>query len=633
MAAVDRAEAGEQILRGTREGRRRELIDATIGVVAFHGLAGTTLARVASEAGLSAGIVNHHFDTKERLLIETLRHLADEFSDALGEALRRAGDDAVQGLFAIIDLTFDPSLAHRDKVAVWFAFHSESRWRNSYMDLCGERDKAYFEAIEQLFSNLIEEKAKANVLARSFAGLLDSYWQDVLFQSETLDREKARADCRTFLSAVLPAASIDAASAVQPEAAPATAGHSVLPFRVSGDGYELMPEDPDGPPHTLPSWIYSNDEFFELEKQEIFMKEWHVVCHVNEIPNVGDYTSFELLGQRAFVVRGANGGIGGFHNVCRHRAHAVVSGESGTCPKKGITCPYHGWVYGLDGKLETVSAPHTFSEFEHLDFGLPPVETEVFMGFVYLRFGGDGPSVAERFSPYKDEMAKYRFEELVPYGERTYNETGADWKNVWDNYLEGYHFAMGHPGLYGLTGQRYDIEAMPDARVARLSHSLRDRPATTWSGRMYQKILQPQAHLPSDMQTRWSYFFMYPLLSFDVYPEVMGTFQVIPVSPGRSLLRYRNYRLPGQDNRRDNAARWLNWRINGQVQSEDDSLVDSVQHGLTSSAYVAGILSEKEVIVHNFQNWVRRSIPAARLARAPEKGTLARINQELLRRR
>ncbi len=628
MAAVDRIEVGEQILRGTRDGRRRELIEATIGVVGFHGLAGATLARVASEAGLSAGIVNHHFDTKESLLTETLRHLADEFSDALTVAMTETRGDPVAGLHAIIDLTFDPLLSQPDRVAVWFAFHSESRWRDSYTTLCGERDKVYFDAIEGLFEALIEDKNKAHVLARAFAGLLDTYWQDLLFIGDTLDREKAKLDCQTFLAAVLPAT----ATATLPSAAPARTARSVLPFPVTGDGYELLPDDPEGPPHTLPAWIYTSDEFFELEKQEIFMKEWHIVCHVNEIPNVGDYSTFELLGQRVFVVRGASGGIGGFHNVCRHRAHALVTGQSGTCPKKGITCPYHGWVYGLDGKLEVVSAPHSFNEFEHLDFGLPPVETEVHMGFVYVRFGGDGPSVAERFAPYAEEMAKYRFEELIPMEEEhTFNETGADWKNVWDNYLEGYHFAMGHPGLYGLTGQRYDIEAAPDERVARLGHSLRDKPATSWSGRMYQKILQPQAHLPEEMQTNWSYFFMYPLLSFDVYPEVMGTFQVIPISPGRSQLRYRNYRLPEQNSRRDNAARWLNWRINAQVQSEDDTLVDSVQHGLTSDSYIAGILSEKEVIVHNFQNWVRRSIPAARLAHAPEKGSLGRINKELAR--
>jgi hypothetical protein len=120
---------------------------------------------------------------------------------------------------------------------------------------------------------------------------------------------------------------------------------------------------------------------------------------------------------------------------------------------------------------------------------------------------------------------------------------------------------------------------------------------------------------------------MFPLLSFDVYPDVIGHFQVIPTGPGASKLRYQNYALPEQvDSRRGRAARWLNYRINGQVQSEDDHLVASVQGGLKSSSYATGILSEKEVIVHNFQNWVRQAVPLADTVAKPAAGTMATRN-------
>jgi phenylpropionate dioxygenase-like ring-hydroxylating dioxygenase large terminal subunit len=380
------------------------------------------------------------------------------------------------------------------------------------------------------------------------------------------------------------------------------------------------------PPETLPSWIYNSEEFFALETAEIFMKEWHLVCHVNELPEKGSYATFQLLDERAFVIRGKDGVIRGFHNVCRHRAHQMVSGHSGTCVG-AIVCPYHGWGYELNGRLKGVTAPHSFAEFDRLDFGLTPLDTEIFMGFVFLRFGGNGPSLAERYAPYAAEMKLYRFEELVPVGALTFSETGADWKNVWDNYLEGYHFNKGHPGLASLMSAQYDLDARPGLRVARLSHHLKQMDANSWSGRMYRRLMERPLHLPEAMREAWTYIFLFPLLSFDIYPDVIGHFQVIPTAPGAALLRYQNYVVPEQvESRRGRATRWLNARINNQVQAEDDALVRSVQVGLKSRGYSAGILSEKEVIVHNFQNWVREAIPLAACDSPPQARSFAAEN-------
>ena len=93
----------------------------------------------------------------------------------------------------------------------------------------------------------------------------------------------------------------------------------------------------DGLTYTLPSWIYNNDEYFELEKEHVLMPAWHVVCHESDIPEVGDYSTFDLLGERAFVIRGKDRALRAFHNVCAHRAHAVVMGTSGNC-KSTIQC-------------------------------------------------------------------------------------------------------------------------------------------------------------------------------------------------------------------------------------------------------------------------------------------------------
>jgi TetR/AcrR family transcriptional repressor of bet genes len=190
--------------RGTREGRRRDLVGAAIVIIAENGLAGTTLAKVAAEAGLTAGIVNHHFDTKDALLIETLRTLSEEFAQGLDAALAAAGDDAAAGLRAIIDHSFDPAVSDARHVAVWSAFQAEAHWRSSYTALCGDRDRAYMAAIRDRIAGLGAAPADAEVLARAFAGLLDRYWHDILFAEESFDRPAARAACRRFLAALLP---------------------------------------------------------------------------------------------------------------------------------------------------------------------------------------------------------------------------------------------------------------------------------------------------------------------------------------------------------------------------------------------------------------------------------------------
>jgi phenylpropionate dioxygenase-like ring-hydroxylating dioxygenase large terminal subunit/AcrR family transcriptional regulator len=606
--------------RVTREDRRRELIECAIEVIAENGLAGTTLVKVAAKAGMSAGIVNHYFETKDALLLEALRVLSEEFGAALDSATRAAATPEA-GLLAIIDLSLDEVIAAPPKIAVWYAFQSETHWRRSYTALCGERDQAYMATIRTLMTKLAGA-ADTDILARGFAGLLDSYWQDILFEGEGFDRKAARLSCRRFLATIFPA---QAASILQAGAAPARAENVVaLKTGTAGTGDKTAKRP--GPHETLPGWTYSSDEFFALETEKIFMTEWHIVCHVNQLRNPGDYYTFELLNERAFVIRGKDNVIRAFHNVCRHRAHALVSGAAGHCTG-AIVCPYHGWGYELNGNLKGVAAPHSFAEFDRQEFGLKPLSLEIWMGFVFIRFGGTGMSVAERFAPYEAELKLYRLDEMVPVGELTLQDTGADWKNVWDNYLEGYHFTKGHPGLARLMDSQYDLDAQPQARVARLSHKLRDTETPTWSGRMYQKILERPEHLPEEMRESWTYFFMFPLLSFDVYPDVIGHFQVIPTAAGASKLRYQNYALPEQvDSRRGRAARWLNFRINGQVQSEDDDLVASVQGGLKSSAYSTGILSEKEVIVHNFQNWIRQAVPLADNVAKPAAGTMAARN-------
>jgi phenylpropionate dioxygenase-like ring-hydroxylating dioxygenase large terminal subunit len=379
--------------------------------------------------------------------------------------------------------------------------------------------------------------------------------------------------------------------------------------------------------YTLPAWVYHSEEFHELEKEHLLLPNWQVVCHVSELPNAGDFVSFEFLGQRGFVVRDEAGTLRAFHNVCSHRAHAVVTGERGHC-NKFLTCMYHGWTYHLDGRNRSVSAPDSFPKFDRSKVGLKPIELEVFLGMVFVRFRPGEPSVAARLEPYRAELEHYRIEQMVPLDKTWTTDLEIDWKNVVENYVEDYHFPIGHPGLTALMEPRYDREVRPEGTM-RLSHRMRAEPLkSSWSAVGYAKLLPVMEHLPEDMRRRWTYFGLFPGVYFDVYPEWLDYFHVIPTGPGRTRIRARSFGFV-DDRREMRAARFLCARLNARVQAEDEILTRSVQQGLGSGAYTQGILSEKEVVLGGFQDWIRERIPVARLTQAPPRGTVAARNAAL----
>ena len=155
----------------------------------------------------------------------------------------------------------------------------------------------------------------------------------------------------------------------------------------------------------LPAWTYHSQALFELEKAEIFPKTWQVAGHSSDIPAPGDWLTFDMLGENGLVMRGQDGVIRAFHNLCRHRGARVVDGVQGHC-KGAMVCPFHGWVYNTDGSLRGAALPTSFGQMDRSKFGLKPVELEVFHGFLFLRFQpGPQPSVATLLSPYDADFS------------------------------------------------------------------------------------------------------------------------------------------------------------------------------------------------------------------------------------
>lgn len=372
----------------------------------------------------------------------------------------------------------------------------------------------------------------------------------------------------------------------------------------------------DGEAVGLPGWIYRDPEFFELEKELVFRQSWQVVCHVNDVPRSGDFHTFEFLGQAVVVIRGEDGQVRSFHNACRHRAARLVDGPKGRCGRR-ITCPYHAWTYGLDGRLLTVPQRDAYEGLDTERHGLVPLEHEIFMGFVFVRFAPGLPSVREMAAPYVHELEAYRLEELVPQGRVTLRPRAVNWKNVADNYSDGLHIPVAHPGLTRLFGNSYGIEAQP--WIDKMWGRLREAPSSNWSEGRYQALLPKVAHLPDDRQRLWTYFKLWPNVAFDIYPDQVDFMQFVPVSATETLIREIAYVHP-DDRREMRAARFLNWRINRQVNKEDKTLIERVQEGMGSEGYTPGPLGKGEVCLRSFARRMRQLIPESRLARAPARG-------------
>ncbi len=378
---------------------------------------------------------------------------------------------------------------------------------------------------------------------------------------------------------------------------------------------------------TLPGWIYRNEEFFALEREAIFLRTWQLAGHASEIPEPGDYLRFDLLGESAILLRGREGEISAFYNVCRHRAFRLLDGPTGHCGKR-IRCRYHGFTYDLSGRLVAVPAEEAFDGLDKSCHGLRPVEIENFLGFLYVRFGGDGPSVAEQMAPYRAALERYRTAEMRPFGPGHGTPIQADWKVAVENNIEGYHIAPAHPGLQRLYGADYRFETRP-LGASHAGGRLRETAAGSWSERHYLKLLPEVAALEDWQRRGWYYYAIFPNLAFDVYPDQIDYFQILPVAPGIAMSRSRAFALP--DARREmRAARYLNQRINRQVGREDVDLVEGVQAGLGSRGYRAGILSGKEARVRQLQDLIRRAIPVAGELEAPAPGTVASVNAALL---
>ncbi len=314
------------------------------------------------------------------------------------------------------------------------------------------------------------------------------------------------------------------------------------------------------------------------------------------------------------VVRDENEQLRAFKNVCRHRGSRLLSG-SGQC-KQAIRCRYHGWTYKLDGSL--IGVPEGLAFGDKLDkpaLGLLPARVEEMCGLIFVNLDRDATPLADLVGDLPQRLAPYRIETLEPFAPGTGTQP-ANWKVVVDNYLEGYHIPIAHPGLMRMLDyKRYETEV--NDNYVWFDSPLRDKPSSNRLERLYAKLVPTMPGLGKQDRRVWHYAFIYPNTTIDLYPDQVNTWQMLPNGVAQTSDTFACYRPVGA-RPRTRFVQWANNRLNTLVLDEDIDLVDNVQRGLATRGYRCGPLSRRERGVAWFADRIRADLAPALGGDEPE---------------
>ena len=192
---------------------------------------------------------------------------------------------------------------------------------------------------------------------------------------------------------------------------------------------------------TMPPSFYTSVEFLEIEKEELFRKEWICLGHIGEVSNPGDYFTTELIGEQILVSRGRDGEIYVLSNVCRHRGNLVAEGRGNG---RSFVCGYHAWTYDLDGALKTAPLMNKVKGFDRKNCTLPRFNTEIWNNFIFVNLDGSAVPLAPQLAKLDCILHNYHNEQrnLLFSDEAVWN---TNWKNLTENFMEGYHLFATHP--------------------------------------------------------------------------------------------------------------------------------------------------------------------------------------------
>jgi len=343
----------------------------------------------------------------------------------------------------------------------------------------------------------------------------------------------------------------------------------------------------------MPARWYIEPEFLTLEAEKIFYKTWQPVGRLEDVMRIGDYFSCELLDQPLVIVRNQAGALRAYYNVCAHRAAVVAQGRGN---RKSLQCKYHGWTYDLDGKLMRAPEFEGVENWRAEDVCLKRLRVEAWGPWVFVNLDPAAEPMSATYGAIADEIAAARISlDKMRLIERRDYLIDCNWKVYVDNYLEGYHLPIAHPGLFReLDYDQYRVE----------------------THRLYSKQHAPiRAVEPGEARDRRYvrsgaaeedalYYWVFPNVMLNVYLDNTSINIIIPISHDKTLTIFEWYfEAPGTGEGWESMQQII--AFSDEIQQEDIELCEWVQKGLRSKAYDRGRFSLlRENGVHHFQSLV-----------------------------
>jgi choline monooxygenase len=324
---------------------------------------------------------------------------------------------------------------------------------------------------------------------------------------------------------------------------------------------------------TIPGPWYVDPRIADLEAQTVFTNNWQVVGRADQVEKPGQFVTATVAGEPIVAVRGADGQLRAFYNVCRHHAAKVVTEACGIASI--LRCPYHGWNYGLDGSLKGMPEFDGVKNFERKNNGLVPVQAEIWEAFVFVNLNPKAHSLQDFLGGLVARCAPLGLAKLHYFDTRVY-DIACNWKVFVDNYLDGgYHVPHLHKGLNSvLDYKQYTIENEDRYCLQSSPMVASDEDAATGSTRKGDRA--------------W-YFWQYPNFMINCYEGYMDTNLVIPIDVDHCRVLFDFYFGDVSESHREYNEQSI--AVGDRVQSEDLGICEDVQRGLKSRAYGAGRLS------------------------------------------
>ncbi len=355
----------------------------------------------------------------------------------------------------------------------------------------------------------------------------------------------------------------------------------------------------------LPAAAYTSDDFFRLEQQKVFQANWSLAGFVHELPEPGDVRPSLMGGVPILAVHGGDGRIRVFHNVCRHRGLTLV--DAPCSGRKRLTCPYHAWTYGLDGKL--VIAPHfgglgkkPVEGFAYEDHGLKEVRSAIWHDWIFVNIDGNAPPFDEFLAPLKDYIGDLDLDHIRPIIEMDSGTVKANWKFLTENFCEPYHVPVVHPET--AAGQPLKDHYM-----------VRDRHLTGCGIKITGGVddLKPPKANGRDLCldiSAW-YLVLFPHFNFFVYfGDETHVYVMLntALAPGLTHQRRVIYQIGGEEPSEAMKDAWR--RLNADVIREDWDMAERLQLGRASPVMAdGGVMSPAwEVGEHGFDELIMEAM-------------------------